>query len=124
MISTKKNLYAGISNIFHLALWFFVKAPIEVTVETIGSVINQHGRKNRFSLKNDSLSNEAEVKVAWNGPHEFQPQAAEVIEDTLNAHFSGTETRIRFYVRSKLKLASSTINIQQLHMKNRSRISF
>ena len=35
MISTKKNLYAGISNILHLALCSFVKAPLEATVETI-----------------------------------------------------------------------------------------
>jgi hypothetical protein len=119
MISTKKNLYQGISNILHLALCCFVKAPLEATVETIGSVINQHGRKNRCSLRNDNLSNE--VQVAWNGPHEFQPQAAEVIEDALNSHFAGTETGIRFYVRSKLKLASSTIND---YMKKRSRILF
>ena len=119
MISTKKNLYAGISNILHLALCCFVKAPLEATVETIGSVINQHGRKNRCSLRNDSLSNE--VQVAWNGPQEFQRQVAEIIEDALNAHFAGTETGIRFYARSKLKLASSTIND---YIKKRSRILF
>ena len=88
-------------------------------METIGSVINQHGRKNRCSLRNDSLSNE--VQVAWNGPQEFQRQVAEIIEDALNAHFAGTETGIRFYARSKLKLASSTIND---YIKKRSKILF
>ena len=34
--------------------------------ETIGSVINQHGRQDRYSLLPQSISDE--VQVAWNAP--------------------------------------------------------
>ena len=43
-----------------------MKIPLDATAETIGSVINSNGSKNRSSLLPKALSNE--VQVAWNGP--------------------------------------------------------
>ena len=61
----KKNLYSDIPDVVHLALCCYMNIPLEVTAETLGSVINNHGCKNRSSLLPKTLSNE--VQVAWNG---------------------------------------------------------
>ena len=50
MICTKPNLYKNIHDILHFALCCFVKVPLEAPAESIGSIINQHGRKQRCSL--------------------------------------------------------------------------
>jgi hypothetical protein len=121
MMCTRQNLYEGLSDILHLALCSFVKSPLEATVETIGSVINQHGRKGRCSLRSDSLS--TEVQVAWNGPREFQPQTQAILEEALEDFFKGHKKNSpRFFTSGyKLKLMSSTI---ASFMKQRSRINF
>ena len=51
-----KDLYDNIGNILHLALCCFVKVPLEATAESIGSVINQHGCKERASILPSTLS--------------------------------------------------------------------
>ena len=53
--------FSGIEEILHFSLCCFVKAPLEATAETIGSLINQHGRKGRYSLLPTSLSNEVHI---------------------------------------------------------------
>ena len=59
-ICTKPNLYKDIPDILHLALCCFVKSPLKAPAETIGSLINQHGRKQRCSLSPASLSSEVQ----------------------------------------------------------------
>ena len=49
-IPSTKDLYSNIGNILHLPLCCFVKEPLEATAESIGSVINQHGCKERASI--------------------------------------------------------------------------
>ena len=56
----------------------FTKAPLEAPDETIGSLINQHGSKQRCSLTPSSLSNE--VQVSWNGPSEHDEITERPIE--------------------------------------------
>ena len=119
MMCTKSNLYKGISDILHLALCCFVKAPLEATAETIGSVINQHGNKGRCSLLPSSLSNE--VQIAWNGLEEFQTATTDLIREALYEYFEGKKTGLRFYINTKLKLMSTTIRD---NMAKRSRIYF
>ena len=58
MFFHKNNLYSDIPDIMHLALCRFVKIPLEATAETTGSVINNHGCKNRSSMLPKTLSNE------------------------------------------------------------------
>ena len=93
----------------HFALSCFVKAPLEAPAETIGSLINQHGRKQRCSLSPSSLSNE--VQIAWNGPESYDPITKELISDSVAEYFK-EHTRSgkpRFYVSSKLRYSSSTV---------------
>ena len=121
MICTKPNLYKGIPDILHLALCCFTKAPLEAPAETIGSLINQHGTKQRCSLTPSSLSNE--VQVSWNGPCEHDHITERLIEDSLKEYFeehtkSGNP---RFYVTSKLRFSSSTVSA---YMNRKSRIKF
>ena len=118
-VCTTKDLFDGISGILHLALCCFVKAPLEATAESVGSVIGRYGSRDRWSLLPANLS--AEIQVAWNGPHLFSPEATSLIEEALKRHFEGKETGLRFYVNSKLKLVSSTI---ASYMKKPSRIQF
>ena len=109
MIFTKENLYQGIEDILHLALCCFVKAPLEAPAESVGSIINQHGRVQRCSLSNASLS--AEVQIAVNGPFEFSPMTDQLISEAIKKYFE-KHTKAgsaRFYVSSKLKTSSSTI---------------
>ena len=109
MIFTKENLYQGIEDILHLALCCFVKAPLEAPAESVGSIINQHGRVQRCSLSNASLS--AEVQIAVNGPFEFSPMTDQLISEAIKKYFE-KHTKAgsaRFYVSSKLKISSSTI---------------
>lgn len=107
LIFHKQKHYKGLENILHFALCCFVKSPLEATAESIGSVINSHGCKERSSLLPSSLSNE--VQIAWNGPPEFHPDATIVISEALDSHFKNNACGMRFYVRSKLSLISSTI---------------
>ena len=59
-----------------------MKIPLQDTAETSGSVINQDGRKCRYSLTPSSFSNE----VARNGPSE-QSKATEIIlEKTIEPY--------------------------------------
>ena len=119
MFFRKKNLYADIPEILHLALCCFMKIPLEATAETIGSVINNHGSKSRTSLLPKTLSNE--VQVAWNGPGEFSPLATSLIKDSLDTYFQHTQPGMRFFARTRLKIMSSTV---AEYMKRPSRILF
>ena len=91
MICTHKNIYENIPDIFHFALCCFVKVPLETPAKTIGSVINQHGRKQRCSLSLASLS--SEVQIAWNGPHMYDSVTADLIAESLKEYLDElTET--------------------------------
>ena len=103
----------------HLALCSFVKAPLEANAESIGSVINRHGSKERASLLPASLSNE--VQVNWNGPLEFSPSATKIIKEALDLYFQGKTTGLCFYTNSKAKIISTTV---ASFMKRPSRIDF
>ena len=120
-LCTTPNFYKEISDVLHFALSCFVKVPLEAPAETIGSVINQHGRKERCSLKMANLS--SEVQVAWNGPAEYDPAAQTLINQALEEYF--TEHTIsktaRFYTTAVVKCSSSTIS---KFMKKKSRINF
>ena len=102
-----KSSEESIPQILHFALCSFVKIPLEATAETIGSVINSHGCKERCSLFPMSLSNE--VQVVWNGPPEFHPETEKILKESLTEYFSGKSTGLRFYANTKLNLMSSTI---------------
>ena len=106
-ILTDEKLYCGLKDILHLALCCFVKAPLEATAETAGSVINQHGRKSRYSLLPSSLSNEKQI--AWNGPAEMDPFTKTIIKESLKEYFKNHQSGVRFYVYTKIRLMSSTI---------------
>lgn len=118
MFFTKKHLYSEIPDILHLAICSFLKIPLEATAETIGSIINNHGSRNRSSLLPKSLSNE--VQVNWNGPSEFSPEATSVIDEALITYFEGKQTGMRFFARTRLNIISSTI---ASYMKKPSRIN-
>ena len=119
MFFHKKNLYSDIPDVLHLALCCFMNIPLETTAETIGSVINNHGCKNRGSLLPKTLSNE--VQVAWNAPSEFSHFKTSLIKESLDKYFKEGQTGLRFYERKRLALMSSTI---AEFMKKRSRILF
>ena len=121
MICTKQNLCKDIPDIIHFALCCFVKSPLEAPAEVIGSIINQHGRKERCSLSPAYLS--SEVQVAWNGPAEYDMATKQLVDDALMDYFdehtkSGTPN---FYVTSRLRFSSYTIS---RHMNKRSRLNF
>ena len=118
-ILSTKDLYDNIGNILHLALCCFVKVPLEATAESIGSVINQHGCKERASILPSTLS--SEVQVSWNGPSEFSVATTEILEEALKIYFDGKKTGLRFYTHSKVKLSSKTV---AAHMNEPSRINF
>ena len=105
IITQKASLFQGIQQILHFALCCFVKSPLEATAETLGSVINQHGSKDRQSMRASTLS--TEVQVAWNGPQEFSKSAQVIIKDALEDYFKDHKSGVRFYV--KLNIISSTI---------------
>ena len=83
----------------------FVKVLLEATAESIGSVINHHGCKERASILPSTLS--SEVQVSWNGPSEFSFATTEILEESLKIHFDGKKTG--FYTHSKVKLSSKTL---------------
>ncbi len=85
MFHCKQSLYKDIPDIIHFALCCFVKVPLEAPAKTIGSLINQHGRKDRCSLSPASLS--SEVQVAWNGPAEYDPNTELLIDNALKDYF-------------------------------------
>ncbi|CAL4095345.1 unnamed protein product, partial [Meganyctiphanes norvegica] len=118
-VCKRKNIYAGCEKIIHFALCCFVKAPLEATAESVGSVINQHGRKDRYSLLARSLADE--VQVAWNGPVEFSKEANAICEEAVEKYFEKSQYGIRFYVADSLKLMSSDIKAV---LTSRSRIYF
>ena len=121
MLCTKPRLYKDIPDILHLALSCFVKAPIETPAESVGSLINQHGRKQRCGLSATSLS--SEVQIAWNGSAEFDPVTDKLIDESIDEYFleHSKTGNPRFYVTTKLHLASSTISS---HLQKKSRINF
>ncbi len=80
---TFSKLYSGCEDVIHFALCCFVKIPLEATAESIGSVINKHGRKERCSLCPDALY----CQVAWNGQTEFSKEATSIIEEALEDHY-------------------------------------
>ena len=90
MFFHKKNLYSDISYVLHLAMCCFVKIQLEATAKTIGSVINNHGCKNRSSLLPKTLSNE--MQVAWNGPSEFSHLTKSLIKESLDNYFKKSQT--------------------------------
>ena len=100
-VYTKPALYSEIPLVLHLALCCFVKVPLEATAETIGSVINQNGRKFMYSLRPSSLSNK--VQVAWYGPAEFSRATDEIIKTLIDKYFENIQTSVRFYVKTSLK---------------------
>ena len=108
MICNNEKYYKGIQNILHLALCCFMKIPLEATAETIGSVINSHGCKERCSLLPSSLSNE--VQVVWNGPPEFHHDTTIILKRALDSYFEGSVLGMRFYAKTKLALISSSIS--------------
>ena len=59
------------------------------------------------SLRPSSLS--SEVQVAWNGPSEFSRATEGIIKEAIEKYFETTQTGIRFYVQTPLKVMSSTI---------------
>ena len=85
MICTKQNLCNGIPDILHFALSCFVNTPLETPAETFGSVINQHGRKQRCFLSSSSLS--SEIQIAWNGPCMYDPMAKDMIAEAIKKYF-------------------------------------
>ena len=121
MICTKPNLYVGIPDILHLALCCFTKVPLEAPAETIGSLINQYGTKQRCSLTSSSLSNE--VQVSRNGPCEHDHVTERLIEDSLKEYFEEhtKSGKPRFYMTTKLRFSSSTVSA---YMNRKSRIKF
>ena len=84
-----------------------VKSPAESIAECVGSRINQHGGKDRYSMSEKSLGDEVQVVV--NGPKEFSTEATELIKQSVDRYFRRNSIGPRFYVRSKLKLVSETI---------------
>ena len=119
MMFTKENLYKDIPLILHFALCCFSKPPLEATAETIGSVIKQHGRQQRYSLLPSSLSNE--IQVAWNGPEEFDPVTNDIIEEAVDSYFIENKYGVRFYKTTQIKLISETL---RSYMSIKSRIKF
>ena len=101
------KLFKGVENILFFALACFVKSPLEATAESVASVINQHGRLDRYSLLPLSLSDE--VRVAWNAPPFPSPTATDIIKTAVERYFAKHKSGPRFYVTSKLKLMSSTV---------------
>ena len=83
------ELYTGCEDIIHFALCCFVKIPLEATAESIGSVINRHGRKERCSLRPDVLS--SECQISWNGPSEFSKEASDLIDESIEDHFKNNK---------------------------------
>ena len=61
-----------------------MKIPLQDTAETSGSVINQDGRKCRYSLRPSLFSNE--VQVAWNGPSEQSKATKIILEKTIEPY--------------------------------------
>ena len=106
-VYTKPALYSEIPLVLHLALCCFVKVLLEATAETIGSVVNQNGRKFMYSLRPSSLSNE--VQVAWNGPAEFSRATDEIIKTLIDKYFENFQTSVRFYVKTSLKIMSGAV---------------
>ena len=90
MFFQKKKLYSDIPDVLHLALCCFMNITLETTAETIGSVINNHGCKNRSSLLPKTLSNE--MQVAWNGPSEFSHLTTSLIKESLDNYFKESQT--------------------------------
>ena len=118
-IFQNQNNFTGISDILHLALCCFVKAPLEATAETAGSLINQHGRKSRCSLLPASLSNE--IQIALNGPAEMEQATTNLIKESMVEYFDKKQTGVRFYIQTKIRLISLTI---QSYCSKHSRIQF
>ena len=90
-----------IPDILHFALCCFTKALLEAPAETTGSLINQHGSKQRYSLTPSSLSND--VQVCWNGPSEHDKITERLLEDSLKDYFEEhtKSGKPRFYVSSR-----------------------
>lgn len=106
-IYSSPELYKGKEDILRLALASFVKSPLEATAESIGSVINKHGSLARCSLKMDSLSDE--VFIAWNGAPFPSERTTKLLHKAVDEYFQNHKSGPRFYIRTKLKLVSTTV---------------
>ena len=93
---------------FAICFVLFYENPLEATAETIGSVINRHGCKERCGLLLSSISNK--VQVVWNGPAEFHPDTHNLMKQSLAINFEGKATGLRFQANTRLNLMSSTIS--------------
>ena len=107
LLCKRRYLYEGVEGILNFALCCFVKSPLEATAESIGSVINQHARQQRYSLLPSSIGNE--VQVAWNGPQVFSSAATSIIKEALQQYFKAHKSGPRFSVSTKIKLMSNTV---------------
>ena len=94
-----KDLYSNIGNIVPLPLCCFVKEPLKATAESIGSVINQHGYKERASILPSTLSRE--VLVSWNGPPELRVATTDILEEALKIYFDGKKTGLFEFVNTQ-----------------------
>ena len=109
--------YSGCENILNLALACFIKSPNESIVESVGSVINQHGKKSRSSMKNENL--DSELFIAWNGPEEMSSQANDLIERAIKKHFK--DKPLHFYSMEQAKSFYQSTTVTN-HLKKPSRV--
>ena len=84
-----------------------MKSPLEAIVESLGSVINQHGSENRGSLLPSNISNE--FQLLWNGPNEFDSATDSITDEAVKQYFKKNAMGVRFYVSTALKITSSTV---------------
>ena len=121
MIVTRPYHYKGLEEIVNFALCTFVKAPIETIVESVGSVINKHGKKERSSMKPRNLSDE--IFVSWNGPPEHSVAARKLLNNSLNSYFKGNP---RFYKNNKrsANFSSTSSSVGKMLLKQRPKIQF
>ena len=97
----------------------FVKEPLEATAESIKSLRNPYGCKERASILPSTLS--SEVLVSWNGPPEFSVATTDILEEALKMYFDGKKTELKFFTHSQVKLFRKTV---AAHMNESSRINF
>ena len=101
---SNKDLTEGLQEIVHFALCCF-----EATAESIGSVINEYGRKQRYSLLPSSLGDE--IQIAWNGPQIFSTAATSMIKGAMERYFQRhrADKKPRFYESSKAHIQHCSV---------------
>ena len=77
----------------------FVKVLLEATAESIGSVINQHGCKERASILPSTLS--SEVLISWNGPPELRVATTDILDEALKIYFDRKKTGLFGFVNTQ-----------------------